>query len=80
MLVVVFKHADVNAEILGGFENYFVNGRYVKSRIIDKACEDAYEPLPEEDVKTVWFTDEQPDASDGVLHLRPWQTVLMARS
>ncbi len=42
--------------------------------------EDAYEPLPEEDVKTVWFTDEQPDASDGVLHLRPWQTVLMARS
>ncbi|MBR0087307.1 MAG: DNA mismatch repair endonuclease MutL [Lachnospiraceae bacterium] len=28
-----------------GFENYFVNGRYVKSRIIDKACEDAYEPF-----------------------------------
>ena len=24
MLVVVFQHADVNAEILGGFENYFV--------------------------------------------------------
>lgn len=27
-----------------GFENYFINGRYVKSRIINKAIEDAYKP------------------------------------
>ena len=27
------------------FENYFVNGRFVKSRIIDKALEDAFHPL-----------------------------------
>jgi len=27
-----------------GFENYFVNGRYVKSKIIDKAIEDACTP------------------------------------
>lgn len=27
-----------------GFENYFINGRYVKSRIISKAIEDAYKP------------------------------------
>lgn len=27
-----------------GFENYFINGRYVKSRVINKAIEDAYKP------------------------------------
>ena len=27
------------------FENYFVNGRFVKSRIIDKALEDGFHPL-----------------------------------
>ena len=27
------------------FENYFVNGRFVKSRIIDKAIEDGFQPL-----------------------------------
>lgn len=27
-----------------GFENYFVNGRYVRSRVISKAIEDAYKP------------------------------------
>ncbi len=28
-----------------GFENYFINGRYVKSRIIDRAIEEAYAPF-----------------------------------
>ena len=28
-----------------GFENYFVNGRYVKSRIVEKAVEDAVSPF-----------------------------------
>ena len=27
------------------FENYFVNGRYIKSKIISKAIEDAYQPF-----------------------------------
>ncbi len=52
------------------FENYFVNGRYVKSRVISKAIEDAYKPymMQHKYPFTVLLIDIPPELLDVNVH------------
>ncbi len=52
------------------FENYFVNGRYVKSRVINKAIEDAYKPymMQHKYPFTVLLIDILPELLDVNVH------------
>ncbi len=53
-----------------GFENYFVNGRYVKDRIITKAIEEAYQPfmMLHRYPLTVLYLDMPSDSFDVNVH------------
>ena len=45
IIVTGFAGKPVIARNNRNFENYFINGRYIKSGIVTKAIEDAYKPL-----------------------------------
>ena len=53
-----------------GFENYFVNGRYVKNKVITKAIEDAYQPfmMLHRYPLTVLYIDMPPEMFDVNVH------------
>lgn len=52
------------------FENYYVNGRYIKSRIIAKGIEDAYRPFMMRDKYpfTALFIQMEPEEVDINVH------------
>ncbi len=53
-----------------GFENYFVNSRYVKNKVITKAIEDAYQPfmMLHRYPLTVLYIDMPPEMFDVNVH------------
>ena len=62
------------------FENYFVNGRFVKSRVIDKALEDGFHPLLMQHRYPFCVLYLEPDPESYDVNVHPTKLELRFRS